>query len=197
MAFAVVEQCLDGISDEERDHMRYVYCSRYGEYPRSFDILWGIVNGETTSPTAFSNSVHNTAASQIAIHRKDQSPFIAIAACETCLENAFVEAWTQTNEGHRVMLIYHDQQLPDLYRDQPTSVRAPLALAILLSKPHVHERNPVFRLDWRASELPETVYGLNDNTVLPIIRLLAQGGSSITHDTGRVAWTWTRVNASD
>lgn len=199
MAFATVEQCMsDDLGTEPREgRMRFLFCSRYGEFPRSFNILQGLVRKEPVSPTAFSMSVHNTAASQFSIHCKDPSPFTAIAAGESSLENAFVDAWAQLQEDDcdTIMLVYHDQPLPDLYQDQATSVTCSLALAILLTAQSAGDIASILRLSWLPSRTAEGTTATRVNTTLPVIRLLLGTDTTVTLDTGRLAWTWTGSDA--
>jgi hypothetical protein len=193
MAFAVAEQCLDEV--EPRPGL--VFCSRYGEYPRSFEILQGLARQEPASPTAFSMSVHNTAASQFSMHRRDHSPYTALAAGETTLETAFVEAWSQIveNTGNSVAVVYHDQPLPALYRHQETSVTDSLALGMLLSLPSSDGVERTLRLTWRPSRTQAPAAREDTNPVLAVIRLLLLDGSPVTQDTGRLVWTWSGRDA--
>jgi len=190
MAFAVAAQCLDG----DEPSPGFIFCSRYGEYVESFESLQQVVQQQQPSPTAFSMSVHNTAASQLAMHRKDRAPCSALAAGEATLESGFVEAWSQIAEsGRPVMVVYHDQPLPALYREQPTTVRSNLALALLLARAEGCEQR--LCLAWRPSDAgAPTGYG-NGNPVRAVIRLLRYGGPPVTQDTGRLIWTWSGQGA--
>ncbi len=193
MAFSVAARCLDEV--EPRPGL--VFCSRYGEYPRSFEILAGLARQEPVSPTAFSMSVHNTAASQFSMHRQDRSPCTALAAGEATLETAFVEAWSQIagRAGGSMIVVYHDQPLPALYRDQETSVTDSLALGMLLSLPASGGAGRTLRLTWRPSRRQAPAARAAGNPVLAVIRLLLLGGSPVTQDTGRLVWTWTGQDA--
>ncbi len=192
MAFAVAAASLDEVEPQPG----FVFCSRYGEYPRSFEILQDLARREPVSPTAFSMSVHNTAASQLSMHRRDRSPYTALAAGGTTLETAFVEAWSQIVEdtGRPVMVVYHDQPLPALYRHQETSVTDSLALGMLLSLPSSGGPGPALRLTWRPSRTRAPARATID-PVLAVIRLLLVGGAPVTQDTGRLVWTWSGQDA--
>jgi hypothetical protein len=186
MAFAVAAECLD----EGEPTPGFVFCSRYGEYAESFESLQQIVRSEPISPAAFSMSVHNTAASQFAMHRKDRAPCSALAAGESTLETGFIEAFAQIGErGRPVMLVYHDQPLPGLYREQPTTVRSSLALALLLERPAASGEGRRLRLEWRSSEKRQAAAG-GGNSICAVIRLLEAGGAPVVQDTGRLVWTW-------
>lgn len=190
IAFAVAAECLD----EGEPGPGFVFCSRYGEYASSFESLQQIVRNEPISPTAFSMSVHNTAAGQLAVHRKDRAPCSALAAGESTLETGFVEAFAQIGEsGRPVMLVYHDQPLPELYREQSTTVRSSLALAMLLDRPAAGGEEHRLRLEWRPSEGRQAAAG--GNSVCAVIRLLERGGVPVVQDTGRLVWTWSGQGA--
>lgn len=193
MAFTVAAQCLD----DGEPGPALVFCSRYGEYPRSFEILQDLARQQPISPAAFSMSVHNTAASQFSMHRHDHSQFTALAAGEATLETAFVEAWSQVADdtGGSVMVVYHDQPLPALYRQQETSVTDSLALGLLLSRPSADGAERRLRLEWWPSRPEAPPARAGANPVLAVIRLLLLGGAPVTQDTGRLAWTWSGQDA--
>jgi hypothetical protein len=192
MAFAAAAECLR----EDEPVPGFVYCSRYGEYAESFESLQQIVRQEPISPTAFSMSVHNTAASQLAMHRKDRAPCSALAAGATTLEAGFVEAFAQIAEsGASVIVVYHDQPLPALYREQPTTVKSGLALALLLDRPAAGGDEQSLRLAWRPSAAGPATACEERDPVCAVIRLLRRGGAPVTQDTGRLVWTWSRPSA--
>lgn len=192
MAFAVAAECLD----EGEPTPGFVFCSRYGEYAESFESLQQIVRNEPISPTAFSMSVHNTAASQLAMHRRDRAPCGALAGGETTLETGFIEAFAQIGKsGRPVMLVYHDQPLPELYREQSTTVRASVALALLLERPAPGGEGRRLRLDWRPSKERPAAAPDGGDPVRAVIRLIETGGAPVVQDTGRLVWTWSGQGA--
>ncbi len=196
MAFAVAAQCLEqDARDPDEAAPAFVFCSRYGEYAESFESLQQVVREQPVSPTAFSMSVHNTAASQLAMHRRDRSPCTALAGGEATLETAFVEAFAQIAEtGGPVMVVYHDEPLPALYHEQQTTVRSSLALALLLARPAAGGGERRLRLAWRPGA-PGTAGREDADPVRAVIRLLRHGGAPVTQDTGRLVWTWSGSGA--
>jgi hypothetical protein len=193
IAFAVAASCCpDGLGPEPS----FVFGSRYGEYPRTFEVLQDLARQASASPAAFSMSVHNTAASQFSIHRRDRSPYTALAAGETTLETAFVEAWAQLADkaGGTAVVVYHDQPLPALYRHQAPSAVDGLALGMLLALPSGGAR-PTLGLTWCPSPAQPAPARRDFDPVLAVIRLLLVGGAAVTQDTGRLVWTWTRQDA--
>lgn len=190
MAFHVAAQCLDSGPPPDA----YVFCSRYGEYERSFEILSGLARQEAVSPAAFSHSVHNTSASLLSIDREDPAPYTALAAGAATLESAFLEAWALLNsqEAGRVLLVYHDEPLPPLYKEQETNVTLKCALALVLQPCEADLKADRLQLSWQGtpddSSLPLEV----NDPALRVLRLLIDGGDPFTNDTGRLAWSWTR-----
>src|SRR3546814_20596720 len=69
-----------------------IFCSRYGEYARAFEILNSMAEGEPVSTNAFSLSVHNTVSSLFSIARGDSTHSTALAAGPATLEEGFLEA---------------------------------------------------------------------------------------------------------
>lgn len=188
MAIHVAAKCLDGGPTPDA----YVFCSRYGEYERSFGILSDLARREEVSPAAFSLSVHNTSASLFSIDREDPTPYTALAAGDATLESAFLEAWSllQSREASRVLLVYHDEPLPPLYGKQHTNVTQNYALALVLQPCEADPDVDRLRLSWQGSrDDPSPPLEAND-PALRVLRLLINGGDPVTNDTGRLAWNW-------
>src|SRR3546814_2016240 len=87
MAFYVASSCMP-----EGETPFCIFCSRYGEYARAFEILNSMAGGEPVSPNAFSLSVHNTVSSLFSIARGDRTHSTAMAAGASTLEGGFLEA---------------------------------------------------------------------------------------------------------
>ena len=190
MVFHVATRCLDSEAPPDA----YVYCSRYGEYERGFEILSGLARQETVSPAAFSHSVHNTSASLFSIDRRDPAPYTALAAGAATLESAFLEAWTllKSGEAGRVLLVYHDEPLPPLYKEQETNVTLNCALALLLQPCGADFNAHQLKLSWQESPIDSSVPLEANDPALRVLRLLIHEGDPFTNDTGRLIWRWTR-----
>ena len=193
MVFRVAADCL---ADEENSIV-YVFCSRYGEYNRSYGILTDLANREPASAAAFSNSVHNTSASLFAIDRRDTSQSTAVAGGEATLETAFMEAWSVLSDGMAgaALVVYHDEPLPELYRGQPTTVLNSAAFAMLLRLPDPErpdpERNAIdLRLSWDPREEISAEPCTARDPALQVLALLLKGGDPVVLDTERLVWTW-------
>jgi len=187
----VFRTAVDCLADEE-EATAYVFCSRYGEFNRSYGILSGLAKGETVSAAAFSNSVHNTSASLFAIEKRDHSQSTAIAGGEATLEAGFMEAWCLLSDemASKVLLVYHDEPLPALYRGQPTTVINSAAFAMLLRLPEPGQEAIDLRLSWCAREEKPAAPCTASDPALQVLRLLLKGGDPVVHDAERLVWTW-------
>lgn len=130
MSLHVAHACSDGLPQ-----LRLVFASRHGELNRTMVMLRQLAQGEPLSPTAFSLSVHNTAAGIFSILREDRSPATAIAAGDETLGCALLEASCQLDAepGLPVLVVYGDEPLPEEYRGYATGPEPHHALAVLLA----------------------------------------------------------------
>ena len=188
MAFRVATDCLDGA--EERPLS--VFCSRYGEFSRAFEILGDLARDEPVSPMSFSLSVHNTASSQFSILREDRSHSTALAAGEASLEAGFLECWTllADDAAPSALLVYGDQVLPEAYAGQATTVAENIAAALWLRQPRDGGGGARLALSWSPSRRGTAAADGGDGSVLGLLRLLLKGGAPIELDAGRLIWTW-------
>lgn len=199
MVFRVATDCLEGQDAPQA----YVFCSRYGEFGTSFDILRNLVKGIGVSPAAFSTSVHNTSASQFSIARQDRSQTTMLSGGEATLEAAFVEAWGMlcAANASRVLVVYHDEVLPPLYESEVTTVRHSAAFALLLGLPGRGETVDRLKLSWRphmvAPEVVSPAQGNDGDAALKVVRLILKGGDQVIRDTGRLEWIWSKHAAAN
>ena len=189
MAFRVAADCLE----DESALPTFVLCSRYGEYARSYSILEDVAANNPASAAAFSMSVHNTATSLFSIETKNRSSSTALAGGEATLETGFLEAWSLlvNRAAASVLLIYHDERLPELYEAQKTTVAHDGALAMLLRLPEEGANGPILDLEWKMREstkaiAPETA----TDPAMEVQRLLVNRTGSFVLETDRLVWTW-------
>jgi len=188
MAFKVAADCLAG---DEASPLS-VFCSRYGEFSRAFEILNNLTREEPASPMTFSLSVHNTVSSLFSIMRQDTSHSTALAAGEASLEAGFLECWSLLKEGTAAtaLLVYCDQILPEMFSSQETTVNDNAALAFLLRLPEKKNASAL-GLSWCPSiEKNAEAVRAADNSALRVLRLLLTGGEPIASDFGRLTWEW-------
>nr|WP_241905104.1 beta-ketoacyl synthase chain length factor [Enterovibrio norvegicus] len=120
--------------DEHIDFI--VFSSRHGELQRTVTLLRDIQMGEPASPTAFSQSVHNTAAGLFTIATKTPVPATSLAAGEDTFHCALTEAaiYLSEHQEHRVLVIDFDAPVPEPYGEFEQQVFKPYALGLLLTK---------------------------------------------------------------
>jgi len=187
MAFHVAAKCLP-----DRQAPLCIFCSRYGEFARAFEILQDMYGGEQVSPNTFSLSVHNTVSSLFSIARGDRTHSTALAAGASTLEAGFIEAAGLLAEAPEAsaLLVYFDEPLPEFYAEQTDAVRVSAALAILLERPQVSESDQFLRLAWQASGGHPAAADQTLNPALRLVKLLTKVESQNEHDDGRLLWTW-------
>ena len=195
MGFRVAADCLE----KETGSPMFVFCSRYGEYTRSFGLLENFAAGQPASAAAFSMSVHNTASSLFSIETNDQSSSTALSGGEATLETGFVEAWSLlvNQVATSVLLVYHDERLPELYREQTTSVMHAGAIALVLKLPDSDSEGIRLNLGWATDKsTDENKHVTASDPALEVLRLLVNGSGAFVLDTGRLVWTWDVVHVA-
>jgi hypothetical protein len=111
MALEVAYQCLG-----DRTNVPTVFCSRHGEVSRSVELLSDLARGEPLSPTTFGLSVHNATGGLFSIARRDRANNIALAAGQSSVEHAVIEACGLLADGEpSVLLVVYDCPLPSVY----------------------------------------------------------------------------------
>jgi len=114
-----------------------VFASRHGEISRTLGLISSIAKREDLSPTAFSQSVHNTAAGLFTIIKKSNFKVSSIAAGPKTLQMAFVEAYAYLKEfkNQSVLLVYFDQELPEIYQRSVVERSLDFAVGLILELP--------------------------------------------------------------
>jgi hypothetical protein len=118
--------------------VRYVFCSRHGEFGRTLGLLRDGVLGEPLSPTEFSVSVHNALAGLLSIATKATGSHTALAAGADSFAYGLVEAAASlaATPDEPVLLVYFDEPLPAPFDElAPSGDEASLACALLLHGP--------------------------------------------------------------
>lgn len=208
MAFRVAANCLEG----EQSQPLSIFCSRYGEFSRAFEILNDLASDEAVSPTTFSLSVHNTASSLFSIMQQNRAHSTALAGGETTLESAFLECWMllqehaalQPDAPTSALMVYCDQTLPEMFLARPeTAGNDNVAVAFLLRLPQrdaasaehdedgENKQSPALNLSWRPShDNPPGLAQDGVSSTLRLLRLLLKGGAPMVSNFGRLTWTW-------
>lgn len=133
LALSSAIECLD------QNHVDYiVWASQYGDEHKTYKILADVLQGLTPSPTQFSTSVHNAIAGLYSILCQDATPSTSI--CATWSE-AMIEAYaylkTMCPKG-RVMVVYYDEALPEIYVEHQPFQGFALAAMLDLTSSNVH-----------------------------------------------------------
>ncbi len=127
-----VQVALETAGDERADFL--VFCSQHGELPRTRELLGNLVDGSELSPTAFSQSVHNTSAGLYTIITQSDAPATSLAAGAGTFAYGWLEAeaFLVANPGKTVLLVSYDEVLPVEYQPYSRQVQRSFALALLL-----------------------------------------------------------------
>jgi hypothetical protein len=133
ISLRTLHECLEQLADRDAvdtGFIRTVFASPHGEIHRTVDLLKELAAGEPLSPMGFSLSVHNTAAGIYSIVSGNQAASVSVAAgCDT-LEQAVVEAVSQSAYHRQVIaLVFADEPLPALYHTE-FAVPFPFGLAL-------------------------------------------------------------------
>lgn len=113
-----------------------VFSSRHGELHRSAQLIEDILLKNDISPTAFSQSVHNTAAGLTTIVEKKPIPFTSITASEETFSSALLEGWLylESNPSEKVLVLDFDDPLPQIYQEFEQESYRSYALGLVMSK---------------------------------------------------------------
>ncbi|WP_137223571.1 MULTISPECIES: beta-ketoacyl synthase chain length factor [Shewanella] len=116
------------------NHCRSIFSSRHGELTRTLGILKDIAQQQALSPTAFSQSVHNTASGIFGIVNNNTAASTSVAAGEQTLIQALVEAYAQLAQSPQpVLVVFGDDPVPPVYSEFTHEVELPLALGLYLA----------------------------------------------------------------
>lgn len=107
-----------------------IFCSKYGEIDRCFDLLKELTETGAVSPQSFSLAVHNAIPSLYTIDRKINSNVIAISS-DAEVFSALLEAHGLFSSGEKmVRIIVAEEPIPDAYQKYCDFVGESYAYAI-------------------------------------------------------------------
>jgi hypothetical protein len=169
--------------DESFDYT--VFCSQHGEIVRTWNILSSINAGTEISPTAFSQSVHNTSSGLFTILQSSNAPSMSMGSGANSFAHGWLEAqaYLAGNPTHRVLLVDFDEVLPQEY--QPYNVITNCEHSLSMS----------LRLVGKDGiSLTNTTPG--DASLLPqgpqFLGWLQGGGASLSLTSDGLGWLWER-----
>lgn len=187
MAVEVAHACLEGAPVSS-----LLFCSRYGEYARTFELLTALADQQPLSPAAFSASVHNTSAALCSMAEGHHGTATAVAAGVSSLEHAFLDGWMQLRLGEAtsLVLVFHDEPLPAPYPQPPVAMPGGFALALRLVFPGNGIHANRLRLSWNAR--PDGWNGQDEGygSALDLVRLLTGRLDRAACRDARLIWTW-------
>ena len=185
---AALRAAFDAVPD--RAPIPAVFCSRHGEVHRSVELLEQLARGEGLSPTSFSLSVHSTAAALFSLSRGDRSPMSAIAAGADSLPQGVLEAVLRLEDGdERVLVVAHDDLLPEPFRGDADEPGAVFGLAMVLRR----TGGPAFSLAFDAVS-GDADGAPGDPAPQPprVAAFLASDALELTVQSPPRRWTWRR-----
>jgi hypothetical protein len=111
-----------------------IFCSQHGEIVRTSALLLSMTQGIELSPTAFAQSVHNTASGMFTVMAKTNTPSSSIASGANTFGYGWMDAqaYLATHPKHRVLLVEFDEVIPDEYQAYSDQSISDHALALLL-----------------------------------------------------------------
>ncbi|MCE9687932.1 beta-ketoacyl synthase chain length factor [Shewanella sp. AS16] len=119
---------------EPEAQCRTIFASRHGELHRTIGILEDIIAKQPLSPTAFSQSVHNTASGILSIITGNTAASTSVAAGDQTLSQAMIEAYGQLHENATpLLLVFGDDPVPPVYDEFTAETELPLALGLQLA----------------------------------------------------------------
>ena len=124
---------LDVIPDEAVDYS--IFCSQHGEIVRTSSLLLSMTQGIELSPTAFAQSVHNTASGLFTVLAETNAPSSSIASGANTFAYGWMDAlaYLARNPDHRVLLVDFDEVIPEEYQTYSIQLISDHALALVLS----------------------------------------------------------------
>ncbi|HEV2613451.1 MAG TPA: beta-ketoacyl synthase chain length factor [Gammaproteobacteria bacterium] len=185
-ALEVAYRCL---GDNTQD-IPIIFASRHGECQRSVDLLIDQVQKNPISPTAFSLSTHNATSGLFSIARQDHENSLAIAAGQSTIEHAVIEACGLLADGESaVLLIAHDNALPEIFNDYQDCNEQDFAWAWLIQSPQ-RNQNSIISLSWSANKTPEKK---QQTAGIEIAEFFVDKNSVLERNCDNQQWRWSHV----
>ncbi|MGH7886378.1 MAG: beta-ketoacyl synthase chain length factor [Candidatus Binatia bacterium] len=184
MALEVAYRCLG-----DRKGVPAIFSSRHGETSRSLDLLNDLANGLPLSPTTFGLSVHNATGGLFSIARGDHASSSALAAGQSTVEHAVIEACGLLADGaSEVLLVVYERPLPALYAAYQDCHEQPFAWAWLIHSP----TSDVVSLSWSVAVDDEAAGDERLSPGLAILRFYLRQDRCLERICQRRRWLWSR-----
>lgn len=169
------------------ESVRFIFCSRHGEFQRTLGILTALATGEAVSPAEFSLSVHNALAGLLSIAWRNTAGHTTIAAGTDSFRSALIEAASCLIEypDEPVLLVYCDDRLPEPYAEIAGNHETCFAIAMLLTSPRHDSSDVILELTPR-NETAESASG----QALAFLRFLLTDPSEASAGNEPPRWRW-------
>lgn len=130
IAKLALNAAIHALSEQHADYI--VWVSQYGDEHKTLKILEDVLNDQTPSPTQFSTSVHNAVSGLYSILCQDSTPATSLAGS---WNDGLTEAYTWLKTAQcsgRVLVVYYDEPLPDIYAEHQPFVAFAMAAMVTL-----------------------------------------------------------------
>lgn len=136
IAKLALSSAIQSLNSESVDYI--VWASQYGDEHKTLKILADVLQDQTPSPTQFSTSVHNAIAGLYSILCQDATPSTSLAASWS---EALIEAyaWLKTcaQPNARVLVVYYDEALPEIYKEAASFNAFAMSAMVSLEAPNL------------------------------------------------------------
>jgi len=178
----------------EGEQLPFVFGSRHGETPRTWQLLGEVADGQPLSPTAFGLSVHNAIAGQWSILRGQRGESAAIAGEADTFEHALLEGALQLAAGAPSALVVVSEELPPpAYAQWIADVPFSYAVALRLGKIDTGTAAPAGG-DWRLGQARgDGAAPCAWPHALDFLRALLARETTFQHTWKTRRWNWQRI----
>lgn len=136
IAKLALSSAIQSLNSESADYI--VWASQYGDEHKTLKILADVLQDQTPSPTQFSTSVHNAIAGLYSILCQDATPSTSLAASwSEALIEAYAWLKTATQPNPRVLVVYYDETLPEIYHEAEPFIAFAMSAMVSLEAPNL------------------------------------------------------------
>jgi len=136
IAKLALSSAIQSLNSESADYI--VWASQYGDEHKTLKILADVLQDQTPSPTQFSTSVHNAIAGLYSILCQDATPSTSLAASwSEALIEAYAWLKTATQPNPRVLVVYYDETLPEIYHEAEPFIAFAMSAIVSLEAPNL------------------------------------------------------------
>lgn len=136
IAKLALSSAIQSLNSESADYI--VWASQYGDEHKTLKILADVLQDQTPSPTQFSTSVHNAIAGLYSILCQDATPSTSLAASwSEALIEAYAWLKTATQPNPRVLVVYYDEALPEIYQEAEPFTAFAMSAMVSLEAPNL------------------------------------------------------------